>query len=246
MMGFLGSVSLYFPEDVDPAFLYPETSAKYTGPQGTYDVPCTIPGAVEIPETSCPDPFVTPLAVDSVVPCIQACPVQAYDDNEYTAMWATSNGVGIIGFALNLFMACTWFIAGKQHLSDQPFQLKWCIFAGLVYGLVATFPSLILKYGLPCECETEECTGTSVLCMINRLSVYILLSILINLCALTYQIASALIGATGHKNKATLNLMTTVVSILMAVLGIALEGDVFNDTHNMLLMKGTPRPPGRN
>jgi hypothetical protein len=143
-------------------------------------------------------------------------------------MWALSNGIGMVGFASNLFLACTWLIAGKSHLSEQPYQLKWCIFAGLAHGLVGTFPSLILKYDLPCECETEECTGTSIMCTINRFSIYVLLSILINLCALTYQIASAVKGATGHNNKTALNLVTTVVPILLAGLGFALEGYQIN------------------
>ena len=63
------------------------------------------------------------------------------------------------------------------------------------------------------------------MCMINRFSIYVLLSVLINLCALTYQIASAVNGATGHDNKTALNWMTTIVPILLAALGFALEGD---------------------
>ena len=219
-------VSIYFPEHVNTTFLYPVTSASYTGPLGTHEVPCHVPGAAaEIPKIDCPYPFVNPLAKDHLESCIQPCPVQAYDDGEYTTMWALSNGIGIVGFALNLFMACTWRIAGKRHRSDQPYQLNWCIFAGLAYGLMGTFPSLILKYDLPCECETEECTGTSLMCTVNRFSIYVLLSILINLCGLTYQIASAIVGATGHKNKSILNLLTTVVPALFAMLGFALEGD---------------------
>jgi hypothetical protein len=115
-------------------------------------------------------------------------------------MWVISNGIGVVGFLLNLFIAVTWSIAGKPRLSDQPYQFKWCIYAGLVYGCVGTLPSLILKYDLPCECGTEECLGDSTMCTINRVSMYELLSILINLCGLTYQIASTVAVATGHKN----------------------------------------------
>ena len=73
---------------------------------------------------------------------------------EYTLMWTTRNGIEVVGFFLNCFMASTWIIAG--NLSKQSFQVKYCVFAGLLYGLIATFPSLVLKYELPCECETEE------------------------------------------------------------------------------------------
>jgi hypothetical protein len=181
--------------------------------------------AAEIPKIDCPYDFVNPLAADHLESCIHPCPVQAHDESEHTTMWALSNGIEVVGFALNLFLACTWFIAGKRHLSDQPFQLKWCMFAGLVCALVGTFPSLILKHDLPCECETEECMGTSTMCAVNRFSIYVLLSILINLCALTCQLASAVKGASGHDNKTALNLTTTVVPMLLAALGFALEGD---------------------
>jgi hypothetical protein len=71
-------------------------------------------------------------------------------------MWGFANGIGLVGFFLNSFMALTWLLGGKRCLSGQPFQLKFCVFAGILYGVVATFPSLMLKYDLPCECETEE------------------------------------------------------------------------------------------
>ena len=67
-----------------------------------------------------------------------------------------SNGIGLVAFFLNVFMAFTWMLAGKRHLSEQPFQLRFCVFAGIFYGAVATIPSLVMKYDLPCECETEE------------------------------------------------------------------------------------------
>jgi hypothetical protein len=71
----------------------------------THEVACFVPGAVaEIPQVECPHPFVNPLAMDHVESCIQPCPVQAYNDGEYTFMWGLSMGVGLVGFALNLFM----------------------------------------------------------------------------------------------------------------------------------------------
>ena len=71
----------------------------------THEVACFVPGAVvEIPQVECPHPFVNPLAIDHVESCIQPCPVQAYNDEEYTFMWGLSMGIGLVGFALNLFM----------------------------------------------------------------------------------------------------------------------------------------------
>ena len=38
-----------------------------------------------------------------------------------------------------------------------PYQVKACVFASLLYAIVDTLPSLVLKYDLPCaECKTEE------------------------------------------------------------------------------------------
>jgi hypothetical protein len=100
---------------------------------------------------------VNPVADDHIESCVQPCPVQAYTDEEYTWMWALSNSIGLVGFGLNSFMACTWIVAGgKKCLSSQPYQLKFCVIAGLLFGVIATLPSLALKYDLPCECATEE------------------------------------------------------------------------------------------
>ncbi len=71
-------------------------------------------------------------------------------------MWGFSNGIGTVGLLLNLFMALTWTIADKRDLMKTPYQLKFCVFAGLLFGAVGTLPSFILKYDLPCTCETEE------------------------------------------------------------------------------------------
>ena len=69
-------------------------------------------------------------------------------------MWAIKNTIEVVGFLLNMFMASTWMIAG--NLSKQAFQVKFCVGAGLLLSVVGTLPSLVLKHGLPCECETEE------------------------------------------------------------------------------------------
>jgi hypothetical protein len=69
-------------------------------------------------------------------------------------MWAIKNGIELVGLSLNLLLSSTWVVAG--NLSKQPFQVKFCVGAGLLLGAIGTLPSLALKYELPCECETEE------------------------------------------------------------------------------------------
>ena len=64
------------------------------------------------------------------------------------------------------------------------------------------------------------------MCKINRISIYLLLSILINLCGLTFQIAHAIKVGTGHTNMSGVNVLTTIVPIFLAGLGYALEVDI--------------------
>jgi hypothetical protein len=85
--------------------------------------------------------------------------VEAHSNEEHDLMWSVGNSLGLVGFALDLFMAFTWVIGGKKHLDSRPCQLKFCVFAGIVFGLMGTFvtfPSLVLKCDLPCERTTSE------------------------------------------------------------------------------------------
>jgi hypothetical protein len=97
--------SLYFPSNMDPAVLYPEASSLYTRPDGTMlDVPCFTPGEAKEITLDCPDPFVNSIAKDSLEPCVQPCPVQAYSDSEYSLLWGLSMGIQLSGLFLNMFM----------------------------------------------------------------------------------------------------------------------------------------------
>jgi hypothetical protein len=209
--------------------MYPQTTSVYTHSDGTtQEVPCFSPDkTTEVPQIKCPYPFVSPLAIKNIASCIQPCPVQAYTNEEYTIMWGISNVIGLLGFGLNLFMLLTWLSAskGKVGIRNQPLQLIICIIAGIVYGIVVTLPSLVMKYELACECQTEECTGSSTICSINRLGIYLLLSILINLCVITYRLMKVVIGGLGYRSlrKKTLNLLAVVLPILIAAIGYALE-----------------------
>ena len=203
---FNASVSIHFPANINTDALYPNETVTYTHPTGEQqEVPCFIPNDITmlIDEVVCPYPFVPPLSEYNIESCIQPCPVNAYTNAEYTWMWTTANGIGLLGFGLNLFVALTWGMGGPSTFRNVSYQLKWCVFAGLLYALVETIPSLLAKEKLACMCETEECTGKSVACAINRISIYILLSILVNLCFLMYQIHSAM--ARQQFNKRHLN-----------------------------------------
>jgi hypothetical protein len=114
--------------------MYPEASVVYTDTNGTtYDVPCYVPGKAKVvSDADCPAPFVHPHADHHAEMCILPCPVPAYTDDEYTLMWMISNLIELFGFGLNLFMLCTWML--EKSLRRQPYQLKFCVGAGIVYG----------------------------------------------------------------------------------------------------------------
>jgi hypothetical protein len=129
---------MFFPARLATEYLYPEVSVSYTLEDGSLlDVPCFVPKGVVVQQVDCPFPFVNPLANDHLESCIQPCPVQAYTDDEYTLMWGFSNGIGLLGLSLNLFMAATWAIAGNRHMSTLPYQLKSCVFAGMCFCLLS-------------------------------------------------------------------------------------------------------------
>jgi hypothetical protein len=113
----------------------------------------------------------------------------------------TRTSLAIIDLLSALALLATWAISKKGEFQSTPYQLKFCVFASLLYGVMETLPSLFLKFDLPCGCETEEwcvsvpffaticygllafdpspfmfysSTGDGTMCWINRGSVYIL------------------------------------------------------------------------
>ncbi len=72
-----------------------------------------------------------------------------------TCWYASSFEIlAIFTSACRCFFRC---LGGKKLFIAVPFQVKACVFAALLYAIVHTLPSLVLKYDLPCsECKTEE------------------------------------------------------------------------------------------
>ena len=137
-------MSVEFPAGMATDAMFPEVSSEYTFPDGTkYTVPCYIPGVeAKVGDIVCPDPFVSNAAGSD---CVQPCPVSAYTDKEYTFMWASGSAVATVGFSLNLFMAFTWLVGGRRHLSGIRPQLRNCVIGGVLYGMVR-FSSCDLSY----------------------------------------------------------------------------------------------------
>jgi hypothetical protein len=69
------------------------------------------------------------------------------------------------------------------------------------------------------------------MCAINRSSIYILLGILVNLSALTFELVFAIFKGGKSLNKKLLNAMSTVVPFVLAAVGFALEGNITCATH---------------
>jgi hypothetical protein len=62
------------------------------------------------------------------------------------------------------------------------------------------------------------------MCSINRLSIYLLLAIMINLSLLTYSLVSAIFWGNKSTSKKLLNLLSTVVPLILIIVGYALDG----------------------
>ena len=221
-----GMLGWAFPRFMSSDKLYPEVSSIYTGPDGvSHEVPCSSPAQGDGFETKCPDLFVKSILPESNKGCVYACPVNQFTLDEYTTMWTVFVTIGMCSFFLNMFMVCTWKLAGRYEFDAMPFQLKACVFFGLLYGFVETIPSLIRKYDLPCIHDTVEDVGNSALCYVNRAGQYILLGIMINLCTLTISIHRALVNATSHESNMPLNFLSITLPFLFMLIGYILDTD---------------------
>ncbi len=141
---------------------------------------------------------------------------------------------------------CRW-LGGKKVFLAVPYQVKACVFVGLLYSIVGTLPSLIMKYDLPCsECNTEEwwckiifllrilllfvtrvlfstwclSTGKGPLCAINRSSIFFLLSLQIHLCDL---VRSLYVDITVGNQRKSQGLIWKVLSVGIPCLLMAIS-----------------------
>ena len=62
------------------------------------------------------------------------------------------------------------------------------------------------------------------MCSINRLSIYLLLMIMINLSLLTYSVVSLIFRGDKSTSKKLLNLLSTFVPLILIIVGYALDG----------------------
>jgi hypothetical protein len=231
-------LSWTFPASMATDALYPATSSMYTSSDGTvYDVPCFIPSAdPNVLEAKCPDPFLPPVDESHDKPCVNPCPSPVYTTDEYSAMWLIYSIVSIVGLLLNLFMAATWYISGRRHFKAIPFQLKNCVFLGILYGLVDTLPVVLLKFDLPCSCDTDECVGDSLGCFVNRSSTYLLMAISINLCSLTHNLFSALSSSSRRHSQFSkaVPILVLFFPMLLMVVAYLVETDDTNVSNGKL------------
>ena len=139
------------------------------------------------------------------------------------------------------------YLGGKKVFLAVPYQVKACVFVGLLYSIVGTLPSLIMKYDLPCsECNTEEwwckiifplrilllfvtrvlfstwclSTGKGPLCAINRSSIFFLLSLQIHLCDL---VRSLYVDITVENQRRSQGLIWKVLSVGIPCLLMAIS-----------------------
>jgi len=218
-----------FPEGMSKKRLYPEESSLFTLPndRGEVEVPCSSRSSTLAKARDCPEPFLKPTE-DGIDSCVHPCPVPAFSDAEYDLMWGFAVIPGVMGFFLNGFMAATWVVGGAVFMRKTPLALRSCAVVGLLYNLVETFPVLFLKTDLACgDCGTNECTGETKLCAINRSSPYLLMAILLNLMTLLLTLFADL----GQRRKLSKFVkekgtgLAVLIPFLLMLLGYAIEGN---------------------
>jgi hypothetical protein len=222
-----GHYSMYFPLHTSPGMLYPKENSEYTDVKsGTvYDVPCFAPGEVAEADTVvCPSPFLSPTKANTASNCVKPCPVQAYDDAEYTQMWFAFCIPGLVGLVVNFFMGATWVIGTTNYYKSLPFNVKVCVFVGMYYCVVITLPSLVMKYDLACSCGTEECAGDGWLCILSRSGIYALLAILMSLCSLTCRLFLNLVGhKISDRTKGNMDMFSCFAPLLLCFAAYAVD-----------------------
>ncbi len=87
-------------------------------------------------------------------------------------------------------------------------------------------PSLSI-FDVTSACPTEECTGDGIMCWINRASIYLLLSIMINLCCLTYTLYANLDSNVffSKSKESVLQAFCVGFPIVLAIFGYSLDTD---------------------
>ena len=69
--------------------------------------------------------------------------------------------------------------------ANVPFEIKTAVAVGLLYALIDTVPSAMLKFGMACAHGTVEEIGSSALCALNRAAPCLLMTIMTSFCSLT-------------------------------------------------------------
>jgi len=224
--------SIDFPKGMTAGDLYPQAFSTFTTPdEVVHEVSCFEP-ALDPPYSlpQCPDGWVSPIDKYNVKPCVKPCISAAYSDSQYDIMWGIASFCGVCGAVLNGYMALTWFLGGSKVFDAVPFQLQFCVFAGLLYTPIVTLPALLIKNDVACDdCKTEECAGESWVCALNRSGVYVLFGILLNLCVLTHKMLGALGAGKGGNSK---NKAAQVVGVGYPVLLVTLAYFFDDVEHN--------------
>jgi hypothetical protein len=144
--------------------------------------------------SSCPEPFVVNTGIvfadgsSSQRFCVAPCPSFVYTRDEYQSMWYGFIVIGLFALFLNLFQS--WELlsnlvfrnAYAEALGSRKCKnafLYWIVLLSVLHGIVVVLPAAILFDDVPCgDCGTELCFGESMLCQLNKLSVFLTTAIL--------------------------------------------------------------------
>jgi hypothetical protein len=112
--------------------------------------------------------------------CVGTCPSNALVPDEYQLLWYLHVVPGILACAVNTAALASWVFTRKAaHSARGPARKLTTItlvgFAAL-NGLLGVLPVALLQDDLVCDCESEICFSSGLLCKLNQVSVYLVMA----------------------------------------------------------------------
>ena len=127
----------------------------------------------------CPFPYVAhPRPGTGDPPCVLPCVLPSYSDQDIRNMWYAYVIPGIAGLVLCGIHVGTSLAGGimRKRKQETPFTLIYCSL-GVAFACIDTITVAVLYTDLPCPGDTILKKGESFPCVLNRLSVCLLMSI---------------------------------------------------------------------
>ena len=145
-------------------------------------IACASNSAVyEAVEAVCPSGFTAYVGEESEDSCVLPCLSFLFDEDQIDTTFAVYVATGVFGFCTNLVLIGAKLTSKRSSKAKGglPRFVVFCATFGLLFALIDTIPTAMLKLDLPCSdgCADEICHGDSFLCKLGQPSEYLLLCV---------------------------------------------------------------------